>query len=73
MVYINNHCTRLLDQLDEWNIDYKTKNVVEDPQYLKELQDEGFYGTPVTFINDNAILGYQKNKIKQKLGIGSRF
>src|SRR5699024_2008861 len=62
LVYINNnrsHRLKLLDQLDKWNIDYRTKNVAENPEYLEELQGEGIYGTPVTFIDGSPILGFQ--------------
>lgn len=72
LVYINNnrsHRLNLLDQLDKWNIDYRTKNVAESPEYLEELQDEGIYGTPVTFIDGNPILGFQKDKMKCALGV----
>ncbi|MEW9677265.1 glutaredoxin domain-containing protein [Lentibacillus sp. L22] len=71
MVYINNSNKRskLLDQLDEWKIDYQTRNVTEHPEYLKELQEKGIYGTPVTFINGDPILGFQKEKMKDRLGL----
>jgi hypothetical protein len=39
---------------------------------MKELQNEGVYGTPATFIGNHKspILGVQKNKIKQTLNEG---
>ncbi|MBT2218322.1 glutaredoxin family protein [Virgibacillus dakarensis] len=76
LVYINNnykHRSNLLDQLDKWNINYETRNVAENQQYLRELQDKGIYGTPVTFIDGNPILGFQKDKMKHALGLENRF
>ncbi|MEN1968342.1 glutaredoxin domain-containing protein [Lentibacillus sp. N15] len=72
LVYINNNSKQrldVLDQLDKWQIDYQTKNIAENPKYLEELQAEGIYGTPVTFINGQPILGFQKDKMKLELGL----
>ncbi|MBY7142375.1 glutaredoxin family protein [Virgibacillus sp. NKC19-3] len=68
----NSQCTKLLQQLDEWNVSYLTKNISHHPNYRKELQDMGIFGIPATFVdNQSAILGFQKNKIKYALGLGN--
>ncbi|MGY0693667.1 glutaredoxin family protein [Virgibacillus sp. FSP13] len=75
-VYINSnqdHYTKLLDPLNKLEIEYEEKDVTENPRYMKELQDRGIYGTPVTIIDGEAILGFQINKIKQALGMGRYF
>lgn len=74
VIFISNNCVKcddLLDQLDEWNISYETKNVSDNREYMKELQEKGVYGTPATFVKDSsrAILGLQLNRIKQALGL----
>ncbi|WP_188456854.1 glutaredoxin family protein [Virgibacillus oceani] len=75
LIYISSNCqrnNRLLDQLDEWDINYEKKNVTENPEYMKELQGKGIFGTPVTFIDGEPILGMQKSKLKHALGIGKQ-
>jgi len=74
-VYISddsNKCDQLLIELDKLDINYETKNVTSNKNFMKELQNEGVYGTPATFIGNHKspILGVQKNKIKQTLNEG---
>ncbi|PAV30699.1 NrdH-redoxin [Virgibacillus profundi] len=74
IIYIsesNSQCKKLIDQMDKWEIPYKTKNVTENNKYMKDLQQQGIFGTPATFIESeqDPILGFQKNKIKYALGI----
>ncbi|GAB3045403.1 thioredoxin domain-containing protein [Virgibacillus ainsalahensis] len=75
MIYIgdnNSQCKELLEQMEKWDVSYKTKNVSQNKNYMKELQDVGIYGTPATFIEEeDPILGCQINKIKYNLGIGT--
>ncbi|OZU89181.1 hypothetical protein CIL03_09240 [Virgibacillus indicus] len=76
VVYIsenNSQCKKLMNEMDKWDISYDTKNVTQNTEYMKELQDQGIYGTPATFIEDTreVILGFQKSKIKYALGINS--
>lgn len=66
-------CIHLLEQLDKWQIAYETRNVTEDHEYMEELQEMGIFGTPVTFIDDLQILGFQKSLLKYALGIGKYF
>ncbi|MFD1361997.1 glutaredoxin family protein [Lentibacillus salinarum] len=76
IVYISensSHCHNLVNKLYESDIDYKTKNVTEYPEYLEQLHEWGIFGTPATFVNDQAILGNQLNKIKSKLGMLDRY
>ncbi|TQS76426.1 glutaredoxin family protein [Ornithinibacillus gellani] len=74
VIFISNNCEKcddLLEQLDAWNISYETKNVTDNREYMKELQDQGVYGTPATFVKNGSrvILGLQFNRIKQALGV----
>ncbi|MFA1822581.1 glutaredoxin family protein [Virgibacillus oceani] len=72
VVYISedsSKCNQLLFELDKLDVNYEIKNVTKNKDFMKELQNEGVYGTPATFIGNNntPILGVQKNKIKQTL------
>lgn len=68
------HCADLLEQMDEWEVPYRTKNISENSDYLQELQSEGIYGTPATFIEGELkpVLGFQKNQISHILGVGMK-
>ncbi|MFC4559911.1 glutaredoxin family protein [Virgibacillus kekensis] len=65
------HCDKLINDLDLFGINYETKNVTEYPEYMKELQARGVYGTPATLIEekDEIISGLQTSKIKHMLGL----
>src|SRR5690625_5496046 len=62
VVYISedsSKCDQLLFELDKLAVNYETKNVTNNKNFMNELQNEGVYGTPATFIgnNKNPILG----------------
>lgn len=72
IIYVSSncsHCKKVLDQMDKWDVSYKIKNVTQNSNYMKDLQAQGIYGTPATFIEDQskAILGFQKGEIKHAL------
>lgn len=74
LVYISEGCTacqKLLDKMDNWGIEYKTKNITKNDTNKKELQDCGVYGTPATFIDEDTepILGFQLSKLKRELNV----
>lgn len=63
-------CDELVLFLDQENIPYEHKNITENREYLKELHRQNIYLTPVVIINHQYfILGFQKDKIAQLLGI----
>lgn len=64
-------CDRLVESLKAWGVEYTEKNVSVNSEYLKEIQRKGIFGTPVTFIDENHILGYQEIKLKFELGISN--
>jgi glutaredoxin len=45
------------------------KNIREDQEALKELIARGFRSTPVTLIDDEAIVGFDQQKIEQLLSL----
>lgn len=74
LVYISNdskECEKVIRFLQEWDITYQIKNVNEQRGNMKELQKLGIYGTPAIFVDGEKepILGFQKNKLKYKLGL----
>jgi len=45
------------------------KNVRADKAALKELLDMGYQSTPVTIIDDEAVVGFDQTKILELLGL----
>lgn len=77
-VYVSDNnlqCKKLLTHLDKWNISYEEKNVTRNSEYMKDLQEQGIFGTPATFIagQDRAILGFQEKHINHALEIEGGF
>jgi glutaredoxin len=71
MVYVSNNClesNKLLNLLDDLAVTYDRKNISENRAYLRELQQDNIYATPVAVINRKKILGFRKNKIMKLLG-----
>jgi thioredoxin reductase (NADPH) len=72
VVYTNTgceFCKKIKNDLTNWGLSYEEKNVAENPEYFDELNQRGMFGTPVTLINDQPIVGYRPNKMKAVLGI----
>ncbi|MFZ3578903.1 glutaredoxin family protein [Virgibacillus sp. DJP39] len=70
VVYTSDNCgesEKLVKKMNEWEINYREKNVSVNRDHLKELQSKGIYGTPVTFIDGSLVLGFQENKLKHDL------
>ena len=51
-------------------MEFITKNVQEDPQAVEELLKLGFRATPVTVIDGEVIVGFDRGRIERLLGIG---
>lgn len=78
VVYVSDNSLpskKILTHLDKWNISYEEKNVTKNSEYMKDLQEQGIFGTPATFIEgqEHAILGFQEKNINHALGIGDDF
>ena len=63
-------CIRAKQFLKENNIDFQNIDVSSDQQSVDELmQKSGQMGVPVLDIEGEIIVGFDKEKIKQSLGI----
>ncbi len=72
VVYVSDNCTdseSLLSFIEENDISYEVKNVSQDHKARQELRQKDIYGTPVTFIDNEIILGVPKRRLERKLGI----
>ena len=46
------------------------RNITEDESALKELQELGVFSTPVTLINGAVVVGFDREKLEELLGVG---
>jgi thioredoxin reductase (NADPH) len=73
VIYTNTgcpYCSKIKQELQSWGFeDYEERNVGENPEYFNELHEKGIFGTPATFINGEAVIGYRPNKMKKILGV----
>ena len=56
--------------LRQQGIAFEEKDVSADDQALDELLAKGFQATPVTVIDGEAVVGFNKPKLEQLLGLG---
>ena len=69
-IYTSNtwpHCHTAKDYFAENNIQYLEKNVSTDMEARKELISKGFMGVPVIYVDDEAIVGFDKAKLEELL------
>ena len=63
-------CHMAKDFFKEKNVAYTDYNVAADPEKRKELiEKSGQMGVPVIFIGDQMVIGFNKLKVVQLLGI----
>ncbi|MEA3514682.1 MAG: Uxx-star family glutaredoxin-like (seleno)protein [Nanoarchaeota archaeon] len=64
------YCNMAKDFLKENNIEFKEYDVSEDTEARNEmLEKSGQMGVPVILIDEEAIIGFNKEAIKNALGI----
>ncbi len=71
-IYTSNtcgYCHMAKDYFNEKNIEYVEKNVSEDTEARKKLMKMGYMSVPVILIEDEVILGFDKPKIDELLGL----
>ncbi|MFC4402051.1 hypothetical protein [Gracilibacillus xinjiangensis] len=72
-VYISDHCKECEDVihfLEKRNVKYISKNTSRNKSFLKEIQKENVYVTPVVKTNYGKwVLGYQEDQLIHVLGL----
>ncbi|MDO4902219.1 MAG: glutaredoxin family protein [bacterium] len=66
------YCSAEKEWLDFNKIPYEAKDVEADPEAFAELQAKmggQFRGVPVTDIDGQLVLGFDRNKLRELLGI----
>ena len=61
------YCVELKDYLKEHNVEYIEYNIFRDEEARRNLIKLGYMSVPVTLINGNHVLGFDKLRIRQLL------
>lgn len=61
------YCFQVKDYLKEKNVTFSEKNISTDMEARKELISKGFMGVPVIYIDDEAVVGFDKEKLEKLL------
>ncbi len=56
--------------LTKQNVPFVARNVAEDPEAMDELMRLGVASTPVTVIDDQVVVGFDRKRLAALLGLG---
>lgn len=62
-------CSRLKEFLSKNQIAYEDRDVSQDETALDELQKLGFMTTPVTVVDEEVVVGFDRKKLSALLKI----
>lgn len=60
-------CKMVKTFLDHHNIEFEEKNIREDKEAYDTLVQSNFRSTPVTFINEKSIAGFDTESLEKEL------
>lgn len=63
------YCVAAKDFLKEKNVDFEEKNVTQSADARNELVGKGYRGVPVIVVGDEEIVGFDKNRLSDVLGL----
>lgn len=61
-------CDQAKEYLSQRGVQFRERNIVQDPAALADLKKLGYMTTPVILIGSAIIVGFDKDKIDQALG-----
>ncbi len=61
------HCHTVKEYLSEKNVEFEERNVQTEPAARKELVKRKIMGVPAIFVDDEVIVGFDKNKLDELL------
>ena len=62
-------CKRTKEFLSQQGIEFEERDVSQDEAALTELQQRGLMTTPVTLIDGEAVVGFDRAKLVKLLGL----
>jgi len=64
-------CAKVKEFLSQNEIEFADRNIAADEPALNELEKLGYMTTPVTVIDGQVVVGFDRNKLEKLLGAGS--
>ncbi len=64
-------CAKVKEFLSQNQIEFVDRNIAADEAALNELEKLGYMTTPVTVIDGQVVVGFDRNKLEKLLGTGS--
>lgn len=61
------HCHTAKEYLSQKGVDFEEKNIQEDPEARKILMQKKIMGVPAIFVDDEVVVGFDKNKLEELL------
>jgi glutaredoxin len=55
--------------LVEHGVSYKERNITDDPSALSDLEQIPAFSTPVTLVDGEVVIGFDRRKLSELLGI----
>lgn len=62
-------CHREMEYLSHRGISFTERNVGTDPEALRELINLGSQGTPTTLIDEQVVIGFDRERLNHLLGL----
>ena len=62
-------CHRTQEFLAEKGIAFENRDITTDPKVLEELSKLGYMTTPVTVIDGEIVIGFDRSKLARLLGV----
>lgn len=60
-------CARVKEFLSQRGVEFVDRDSVEDEEALAELEELGYMTTPVTVIDEEVIVGFDRERLEQLL------
>jgi glutaredoxin len=64
-------CAKVKEFLSQNEIEFVDRSIAADEAALNELEKLGYMTTPVTVIDGQVVVGFDRNKLEKLLGTGS--
>jgi glutaredoxin len=62
-------CDRVKEFLSQKQVEFTERNIAADPAALAELEKLGYMTTPVTLVDGEVVVGFDRAQLERLLGI----
>ena len=62
-------CGKVKEFLSQNQIPFTERNIATDETALAELEELGYMTTPVTLIDGDVVVGFDRAKLQERLGV----